>query len=135
MNDTAPIVTASQLFRIAENASNGDSLGLVGAMDADVTGSLQTWSIVSGNGDGVFEIDAATGELRILSNANLDRDFAPFGEVVEGMEVVDSLYAGYGEEAPRGRGPAQGRALFEGNDYLKKAFPHLDYIKRAVLVE
>ena len=82
---------------------------------------------------------AATRTVQIFinyaHNANLDRDFAPFGEVVEGMEVVDSLYAGYGEEAPRGRGPAQGRALFEGNDYLKDEFPKLDYIRRAVLVE
>lgn len=54
--------------------------------------------------------------------------FAPFGEVVEGMEVVDSLYSGYGEGAPRGRGPSQGRIMSEGNDYLERAFPKLDTI-------
>jgi len=67
-------------------------------------------------------------------NANLDRTFAPFGEVIDGMNVVDSLHAGYGDEAPTGTGPAQGRLLFEGNVYLE-AFPELDYIMRAVLVE
>jgi len=72
--------------------------------------------------------------INYAHNANLDRDFAPFGEVVEGMEVVDSLYAGYGDEAPGGSGPAQGRLLYEGNAYLKR-FPELDYIRRTVLVE
>ncbi len=72
--------------------------------------------------------------INFVHNANLDRDFAPIGEVIQGMEVVDSLYAGYGEETPRGKGPAQGRLLFEGEAYLKQ-FPELDYIRRAVLVE
>jgi peptidyl-prolyl cis-trans isomerase A (cyclophilin A) len=61
--------------------------------------------------------------------------FAPFGKVVEGMEVVDSLYSGYGEGAPRGRGPSQGTIMREGNEYLKKDFPRLDYINRATIVQ
>jgi peptidyl-prolyl cis-trans isomerase A (cyclophilin A) len=69
-------------------------------------------------------------------NANLDAmRFAPFGKVVEGMDVVESLYNGYGEGAPRGRGPDQGRMQEEGNAYLKKDFPKLDYIKTATIVE
>jgi peptidyl-prolyl cis-trans isomerase A (cyclophilin A) len=69
-------------------------------------------------------------------NANLDgMRFAPFGKVVEGMDVVKSLYDGYGEGAPRGRGPDQGRVQEEGNVYLKKDFPKLDYIKTATIVE
>jgi peptidyl-prolyl cis-trans isomerase A (cyclophilin A) len=68
-------------------------------------------------------------------NANLDgMGFAPFGRVVEGMEVVDSLYSGYGEGAPRGRGPDQGRIQEEGNKYLAARFPKLDYIVKAVIV-
>jgi peptidyl-prolyl cis-trans isomerase A (cyclophilin A) len=63
-------------------------------------------------------------------NRQLDgMGFAPFGRVVEGMEVVDKLYNGYGEGAPRGRGPDQGRIQAEGNAYLEKDFPRLDYIK------
>lgn len=62
-----------------------------------------------------------------------DMRFAPFGRVVEGMDVVESLYNGYGEGAPNGRGPDQGRIQQEGNDYLKKSFPKLDYIKNATI--
>ena len=72
-------------------------------------------------------------------NSRLDRDgFSPFGRVIEGMEVVKSLYNGYGEGAggaPGARGPAQGRIQKEGNAYLKKNFPKLDYIKSAKIVE
>ncbi|MBI5596712.1 MAG: peptidylprolyl isomerase [Elusimicrobia bacterium] len=70
------------------------------------------------------------------NNGQLDSmGFPPFGKVVSGMEVVDSLYKGYGEGAPRGMGPDQGRIQMEGNAYLKKDFPKLDYIKSAVLVK
>lgn len=72
--------------------------------------------------------------INFVHNANLDRDFAPIGEVIQGLEVVDSLYAGYGEESPAGKGPVQGRLLFEGDAYLKR-FPKLDYLKRVVLLE
>jgi peptidyl-prolyl cis-trans isomerase A (cyclophilin A) len=72
-----------------------------------------------------------------ISFGNNDRldamGFAPFGQVVEGMEVVDKLYAGYGEGAPRGLGPDQGRIQLEGNAYLKRSFPKMDYIKRATV--
>jgi peptidyl-prolyl cis-trans isomerase A (cyclophilin A) len=60
--------------------------------------------------------------------------FAPFGQVVSGMNVVDALYGGYGEGAPRGAGPEQGRIQSEGNAYLTQAFPKLDYIKTATIV-
>jgi cyclophilin family peptidyl-prolyl cis-trans isomerase len=67
------------------------------------------------------------------NSASLDKGFAPFGEVTTGMEVVDKLYSGYGEGAPRGRGPDQGRVQAEGNAYLNKDFPKLDYIKKATI--
>jgi peptidyl-prolyl cis-trans isomerase A (cyclophilin A) len=69
-------------------------------------------------------------------NSQLDgMGFAPFGRVVQGMNVVDSLYSGYGEGAPRGKGPEQFKAQTEGNTYLQKEFPKLDYVKSAVIVE
>jgi peptidyl-prolyl cis-trans isomerase A (cyclophilin A) len=67
-------------------------------------------------------------------NSNLDgQGFAPFGQVVSGMKVVDSLYSGYGEGAPGGRGPDQSKVQAEGNAYLTSAFPNLDYIKKATI--
>ena len=69
-------------------------------------------------------------------NSQLDsRGFAPFGKVVEGMTVVDQLYKGYGEGAPRGGGPRQDLVQSQGNTYLRAEFPKLDFIKRASLVK
>jgi peptidyl-prolyl cis-trans isomerase A (cyclophilin A) len=72
--------------------------------------------------------------INFADNANLDgMGFAPFGKVLTGMEIVDKLYGGYGEGAPSGNGPEQGRLQFEGNTYLKASFPKLDYIKTATI--
>jgi peptidyl-prolyl cis-trans isomerase A (cyclophilin A) len=49
------------------------------------------------------------------------------------MNVVDALYSGYGEGAPGGAGPEQGRVQSEGNAYLTSQFPKLDYIKSATI--
>ena len=58
--------------------------------------------------------------------------FAPFGKVVEGMEVVDKLYSGYGETSGGGmRGGKQGKLFEEGNAYLDRGFPLLDKLLRA----
>ncbi len=66
------------------------------------------------------------------NNANLDSmGFSPFAKVIEGMDVVDSIYSGYGEGAPSGRGPGQHIIQSRGNEYLKKDFPQLDYIIEA----
>jgi peptidyl-prolyl cis-trans isomerase A (cyclophilin A) len=70
--------------------------------------------------------------INYANNANLDAiSFAPIGEVVDGMTVVDSLYGGYGEGAPDGNGPDQTRMTAEGNAYLAKNFPKLDFIRSA----
>jgi peptidyl-prolyl cis-trans isomerase A (cyclophilin A) len=72
--------------------------------------------------------------INFADNAGLDRQgFAPFGQVVSGMNVVDGLYSGYGEGAPRGQGPDQSRVQREGNAYLQKDFPQLDFIKKATI--
>ena len=68
------------------------------------------------------------------NSALLDRrGFAPFGKVVEGMDVVDEFYSGYGEVAPRGAGPDHDRMETIGNDYLTEQFPRLDYIQKATV--
>lgn len=67
-------------------------------------------------------------------NAGLDgQGFSPFGKVVSGMDVVDAFFKGYGEGAPRGRGPNQGLVQQQGNAYLITQFPKLDYIKKATI--
>src|SRR5579859_5712511 len=59
-------------------------------------------------------------------NERLDAmGFSPFGKVIEGMEVVDSLYSGFGDGPPGGRGPNQGQIQAEGNAYLKRDFKEL----------
>jgi len=69
-------------------------------------------------------------------NVNLDAmGFAPFGQVVEGMDVLDSLYKGYGEGGPRGKGPIQPMMESRGNAYLKESFPKLDYVRTATVVK
>lgn len=72
--------------------------------------------------------------INFADNANLDgMGFAPFGRVVSGMNAVDALNAEYGEGAPRGRGPDQSRLQSEGNAYLTKEFPRMDYVRRATI--
>jgi peptidyl-prolyl cis-trans isomerase A (cyclophilin A) len=72
--------------------------------------------------------------INFADNANLDgMGFSPFGRIVSGMNVVDALNAEYGEGAPRGRGPDQSRLQSEGNTYLMKDFPRMDYIKKATI--
>lgn len=66
------------------------------------------------------------------NSATLDpQRFTPFGEIVQGMDVVQQLYMGYGDGPPSGSGPDQGAIAENGNDYLEEHFPKLDYIKTA----
>jgi peptidyl-prolyl cis-trans isomerase A (cyclophilin A) len=62
--------------------------------------------------------------------------FVPFGRVVEGLDVMDSLYSEYGETSGGGiRAGRQGPLFEEGNAYLSREFPKLDSIVRAVIVD
>ena len=74
--------------------------------------------------------------INYADNSRLDSmGFPPFGKVISGMDVVDAIEGMYGEGAPQGRGPAQGRIQMEGNAYLKAQFPKLDYVKSATIVK
>jgi cyclophilin family peptidyl-prolyl cis-trans isomerase len=67
--------------------------------------------------------------INIKSNQNLDEQgFAPFGKVIDGMDIVNRLYPGYREQ------PNQEQIKKRGNAYLNESFPKLDYIKKAVLL-
>ncbi|HUL02662.1 MAG TPA: peptidylprolyl isomerase [Gemmatimonadales bacterium] len=73
--------------------------------------------------------------INYRDNSMLDaQGFAPFGQVVEGMDVVDRLYSAYGDGPPRGHGVDQGRLQAEGNAYLEREFPKLDYVRKAALL-
>ena len=75
--------------------------------------------------------------INISENTRLDADgFSPIGRVVEGMEIVDQLYSGYGEDAGGGmRGGKQGKIFEGGNTHLDREFPKLDKLVRASVVK
>jgi cyclophilin family peptidyl-prolyl cis-trans isomerase len=74
--------------------------------------------------------------LRDNSETHDREPFVPFGRVVSGMEVVDSLYSDYGETSGGGIRAGKQAPLFEkGNSYLDENFPRLDRILRATIVE
>ena len=82
--------------------------------------------------------------VNLRDNPQLDRlsgfGFPPIGEVVSGMNVVDSLYSGYGDAAPpsgpepEAAGPSQDSLMARGNAYLAQGWPKLDFIKTAHIV-
>ncbi len=74
--------------------------------------------------------------INLADNSRLDAGgFAPFAQVVRGMDVVDQLYAGYGEDAGGGmRGGKQDSLFASGNRYLDQAFPNLDRLIRATVL-
>jgi peptidyl-prolyl cis-trans isomerase A (cyclophilin A) len=70
--------------------------------------------------------------VNLADNAVLDtQGFVPFGKIVEGVEVIDKIYSGYGEMRPEGKDLDPGRVEGETNEYLVQRFPKMDYIKRA----
>lgn len=78
--------------------------------------------------------DSRTTQVFINYTANnfLDNQgFAPFGEVLEGMDVVEKLFSGYGEAPSK----QQGRIQTEGNKFLEASYPKLDSIKKATIVK
>jgi peptidyl-prolyl cis-trans isomerase A (cyclophilin A) len=137
--------TDVRFFRVipgfmAQFGINGDP-----AMTARYTGNtIQDDPVVGSNTRGTITF-AMTSQpnsrgtqlfINLVDNVNLDASgFAPIGRVVEGMDVVDRLYSGYGEGAPRGAGPDQAQIRSQGNAYLTQNFPQLDYIERATIVQ
>jgi len=73
---------------------------------------------------------------RAQGNDFLDKQgFSPFGVILEGMDIVDKLYAGYGEGAPGGKGPNQALIQKKGNPYLVESYPNLSYISKATIAK
>lgn len=69
--------------------------------------------------------------INLGNNAALDsQGFSPFGQVTQGMSVVESLYSGYADQPTS----HQGEITMQGNAYLKQSFPKLDSIISATIV-
>jgi peptidyl-prolyl cis-trans isomerase A (cyclophilin A) len=75
--------------------------------------------------------------INMKDNPQLDQaNLVPFGRVTSGLNVLDKLFTGYGDgPSQHGKGPDQAKIQTEGNAYLTKDFPKLDYIKKATIEE
>jgi peptidyl-prolyl cis-trans isomerase A (cyclophilin A) len=74
--------------------------------------------------------------INLADNKGLDeQNFVPFAKVIQGMDVVDKLYSGYGEMMPEGKYIDPNRVENGTNAYLEPRFPKLDRIKRATFLK
>ncbi len=133
--------TDMRVFRVVENFVV--QFGISG--DPDVSKQWKKSNIADdppaqSNTEGMFTFAAGGAPntrstqvfINLGNNSRLDRmGFAPVGKVIFGMDVVKSLYAGYGESITN----LQDTIAAAGNGFLDKEFPKLDSIKRAVFVE
>jgi homoserine O-acetyltransferase len=102
--------------------------------DKESASNARGWFAFAMTGPG-----ARTTQIYIVTNDSMKRQdgdgFAPFGKVVDGMDVVDALYSGYGENSGGGmRAGHQDKMFEEGNRYLDREFPRLDHILRARII-
>ena len=73
--------------------------------------------------------------INLADNPMLDEQgFVTFAKVIEGMEVIDKFYSGYGEMRPKGKDIDPGRVEEETNEYLVQRFPKMDYIQHTTFV-
>jgi peptidyl-prolyl cis-trans isomerase A (cyclophilin A) len=73
--------------------------------------------------------------INLVDNQALDdQAFVPFAQVIQGMDVVDKFYAGYGEMRPEGKYIDPTRVEGEANEYLTQRFPNLDYVIRTEFI-
>ena len=87
------------------------------------------WAVPNGRTTQVFI------NLRDNRDTHDKEPFVPFGRVIEGMEVADAWFDGYGEAAGGGIRAGKQDPVFQGgNEYLRKNFPRLDYIKSARVI-
>lgn len=87
------------------------------------------WAVPNGRTTQVFI------NLRDNRDTHDKEPFVPFGRVIEGMEVADAWFDGYGEGAGGGIRAGKQDPVFEGgNEYLRNNFPRLDYITRARVI-
>jgi len=133
----------SRFYRVIRAASR--SFGIPGApgiaASGETSGSRTTVRASNVRGSFAYAMtgpSARTTQIYINTGDQSRQDgdgFAPIGKVIEGMEVVDNLYSGYGENSGGGmRAGRQGKLFGEGNAYLDSEFPLLDRLVRARIV-
>ncbi|MDN5290088.1 MAG: hypothetical protein PWQ06_327 [Anaerophaga sp.] len=126
----APLVEAGQTLDFDEESPAGTSIGLVTATDEDATDNAPVFSIQSGNEDGYFNLDAATGELTLLQ-AGLNRyDYESFSLLIRATDEHDALL--YTEETVAvnvGEIPFSGGAGTEADPFQIKTPKDLDEIR------
>ena len=135
MSLSPPYYNQNAFFRVVPNfvvqfGINGDP-----EISAKYNTPIKDDPVKMSNTKGTFTFATAGPNTRTTqlfinfgNNSFLDHQgFAPLGRVVEGMEVAEHIYAGYGQD------PSQGRIYSQGNVYLKQNFPKMDYITKATL--
>lgn len=87
VNDHAPVIVGSQSFNVSELAANGTAVGTIAATDNDAGTTFSNWTITAGNSDGIFAVNAGTGQITVFDNTNLD--FATTSSYVLSVTVSD----------------------------------------------
>ena len=135
----------TRFFRVvkgqwAQFGINGDPRVSTRWRSATIPDDPNKASVVRGRVAFAFkDPNGRTTQVYISLRDNTAQDtqgFAPFGEVVEGMDVADALFSDYGEESGGGIRGGRQQPLFDGgNAYLDREFPRLDRILRATIVQ
>ena len=78
INDVTPVITAAQLFSINENLVDGSAVGTIVATDGDATPTtFSSWTIIGGNTNNAFAIDASTGAITVNQSSAIDFETTP----------------------------------------------------------
>jgi peptidyl-prolyl cis-trans isomerase A (cyclophilin A) len=126
----------ARFFRVVPNFMVQFGIAADPAVQAKFKGTIKDDPVKESNKKGYVTFaqtsapDSRSTQIFInyKDNGFLDSQrFAPFGQVVSGMDAVEKINADAGEK------PNQGSIQAEGNAYLKKAFPKLDYVKKATI--
>merc|ERR1719457_122705 len=73
--------------------------------------------------------------INFVHNKYLDKEgFTPIGKCIKNFDTILKIYSGYGEGAPSGKGPDQGRANQLGEEYLADKFEKLTIIQSVRII-
>ncbi|RCW37447.1 MBG domain-containing protein [Marinilabilia salmonicolor] len=126
---SAPVIDAGQILSVLEEAPASTIVGLVTAFD-DAGGEAPAFSIQSGNEDGFFALDAATGELTLVKEGLNRYDYESFSLLVRATDQNDAqLFAEETVVVNVDEIPFSGGAGTEADPFLIKTPKDLDEIR------